>query len=423
MLGCVETGLKSGEEELSEGLSHAEGVEAESLPYLDDGAVGIGTLPFAEIAAPIAIFAWIMRPTELGNDDCPASSGCQAPVDKFSPAPMWSPDSPPYGGGGGGGGGGGTGFTVPVYAPPPPPQDCYACPEATCTPRRTPESLLDEAVVTRTNALPDIEKLFKEGLAFYEGNGSPSPSGTTGTTVAPGENGATDNGSDTDLIKYLHSLLTDFQPPTPGPADPGTGDGTTVPSSSGPTNGNGPTVAPPVSGPKIPQGNPVGAASPTNSGVTEDAATPQTATGGASMGGGNPPATGIGACQPDPTNGAGGPSYRKLVSQGANDAHHIIQHAAVRELSGYSKYLAPAIQLVGPSTQAGTPHALATAVQRLAGGGTYGAEREIGYNALRAAGLSHSDASSAIERADQYFMGSLCMGLDTPTRIPGRRAR
>jgi hypothetical protein len=35
-------------------------------------------------------------------------------------------------------------------------------------------------------------------------------------------------------------------------------------------------------------------------------------------------------------------------------------------------------------------------------------------------GLSQGDAIDAGQRADQYFMGSLCLGLDSPTRVPGQ---
>jgi RHS repeat-associated protein len=150
---------------------------------------------------------------------------------------------------------------------------------------------------------------------------------------------------------------------------------------------------------------------------------PATSSGGDMQGGGSGGGTetGTGECIPEPENGAGGPTYKDLVSQGARDSHHIIQNAAVRDLPDYSRDLAPAIQLAGPSTTPGTPHYAATQAQRLPGGGTYGEERQIAYDALRAAGFSDAEAQAAVERADQYFMGSLCIGLDTPTRIPGNR--
>ncbi|HEX8208797.1 MAG TPA: RHS repeat-associated core domain-containing protein [Longimicrobium sp.] len=69
-----------------------------------------------------------------------------------------------------------------------------------------------------------------------------------------------------------------------------------------------------------------------------------------------------------------------------------------------------------------TPHHAATQAQRRAGGGTYGAERRIGYRALRTAGLSADEARANIVRADHYF-NSLGVQTSTPTRIPGNRPR
>ena len=93
----------------------------------------------------------------------------------------------------------------------------------------------------------------------------------------------------------------------------------------------------------------------------------------------------------------------------------------MREIDGYNRFSAPSIQLDGPSTIKGTPHNIATSIQRQAGGGTYGAERRIGYKALRRAGLSVDDAKSAVRGADKYFMDELGLTLDSPTRIPGNR--
>ena len=114
-------------------------------------------------------------------------------------------------------------------------------------------------------------------------------------------------------------------------------------------------------------------------------------------------------------------TYRGLVDAGQKDAHHIIQDAAMREIDGYNRFNAPSIQLNGPSTTKGTPHNIATSIQRQSGGGTYGAERRIGYKALRRAGVSADDAKSAISGADKYFMDELGLTLDSPTRIPGNR--
>lgn len=109
-----------------------------------------------------------------------------------------------------------------------------------------------------------------------------------------------------------------------------------------------------------------------------------------------------------------------LRAAGKKDAHHVIQDAAARELPGYNTNAAPGIQLAGPANVAGTPHNIATGVQRQAGGGTYAAERRIGYKAMRRAGVSEGDARAAIGRADDYF-GSIGVGPATITRIPGNR--
>lgn len=111
-----------------------------------------------------------------------------------------------------------------------------------------------------------------------------------------------------------------------------------------------------------------------------------------------------------------------LRSAGLKDAHHVIQDAAVRDLAGYDTNLAMGVQLRGPSTAAGSPHYLATQVQRRAGGGTYGAERRIGYRALRRAGVSKSDARRAVRESDAYF-DSIGVTRTTPTRVPGNRDR
>jgi hypothetical protein len=48
-------------------------------------------------------------------------------------------------------------------------------------------------------------------------------------------------------------------------------------------------------------------------------------------------------------------TYDELRKAGLTDAHHIIQDAAVRDVPGYSRGSAPAIQLTGPSTTIGSP--------------------------------------------------------------------
>ncbi len=111
-----------------------------------------------------------------------------------------------------------------------------------------------------------------------------------------------------------------------------------------------------------------------------------------------------------------------LRARGLKDAHHVIQDAAVRDLPGYNTNLAPGVQLKGPSTLANSPHYLATQAQRISGGGTYGAERDIAYRSLRAAGYTDATASQALKEADAYF-ASIGVTPTTPTRIPGNRRR
>jgi len=111
---------------------------------------------------------------------------------------------------------------------------------------------------------------------------------------------------------------------------------------------------------------------------------------------------------------------RDLQAAGVKDAHHVVQDAAVRDLPGYESLQAPGVSLSGPSTQAGTPHYLATMVQRQAGGGSLGAELRIGYKALRVAGYAEETARRAISEASDWFR-SIGATSTTVTRIPGNR--
>jgi hypothetical protein len=113
-------------------------------------------------------------------------------------------------------------------------------------------------------------------------------------------------------------------------------------------------------------------------------------------------------------------SVADLRAAGLKDAHHVIQNAAVRDLPGYSSRAAPGIQLPGPSTAVSSPHYIATQVQRQAGGGTYAAERRIGYKAIRQSGVSQPDARQIISETDNWFQG-IGVTPSTPTRIPGNR--
>jgi len=109
-----------------------------------------------------------------------------------------------------------------------------------------------------------------------------------------------------------------------------------------------------------------------------------------------------------------------LRAAGLRDVHHVIQDAAVRDLHGYNTLLARGVRLPGPSTAVGTPHYIATQVQRQAGGGTLAAEMRIGYKALRRAGYSEAQARQIIAEAGAYFK-SIGATPSTPTRIPGNR--
>ena len=108
---------------------------------------------------------------------------------------------------------------------------------------------------------------------------------------------------------------------------------------------------------------------------------------------------------------------RDLRRAGHKDAHHIIQEAAVRDLPGYDSNSAPGVALPGPSNVPGTPHHATRAVQREPGGGTYAAERRIGYKTLRKAGYTPDEARRAIDDADRYF-ASIGVKRNTVTRIP-----
>ena len=112
--------------------------------------------------------------------------------------------------------------------------------------------------------------------------------------------------------------------------------------------------------------------------------------------------------------------YRTLRSAGIKDGHHVIQDAAVRDLPGYNKGSAIAVELPGPSTKVGSTHYEATQVQRQSGGGTYGAERRIGYKAMRKAGIPQAQDRSIIRIVDEYFK-SIGVKHSTKTRVPGNR--
>jgi RHS repeat-associated protein len=112
--------------------------------------------------------------------------------------------------------------------------------------------------------------------------------------------------------------------------------------------------------------------------------------------------------------------YGDLRKAGLKDGHHAIQDAAVRDLPGYDSSKAPAIRIDGPSTKKGSPHYRATQAQRQPAGGTYGGEKGVAADAMRAAGLSEGQIDQALKECDQYF-NSMGVTDSTPTRIPGNR--
>ncbi|MXN32825.1 RHS repeat-associated core domain-containing protein [Delftia sp. CH05] len=108
-------------------------------------------------------------------------------------------------------------------------------------------------------------------------------------------------------------------------------------------------------------------------------------------------------------------------SNTAKDGHHIIQDAAAKTIPKYSYTGAPAIQLGGPSTKIGSEHYIATQIQREAGGGTYAAERRIGYKAIRKAGLTEEESKCLfLMHVDPYF-NNLGVTSTTPMQTVANR--
>lgn len=105
------------------------------------------------------------------------------------------------------------------------------------------------------------------------------------------------------------------------------------------------------------------------------------------------------------------------------EAHKPLQHAAVRNLPGYTKSQAPSILLDGRSNVKGTQHYKATQVQREPGGGSVGAELPVTARGLDETGaLSPEGRHQAMMEILQYlkFHGHRSV---TPTLIPGNRRK
>ncbi len=107
-------------------------------------------------------------------------------------------------------------------------------------------------------------------------------------------------------------------------------------------------------------------------------------------------------------------AFGSLPSSSQCQRHHIIQDAAVRGVTGYSYYQAPAIELTNAQ------HAAATSAQNAAPYcGTYDDERQVAELALRAAG--DSAPAAALGAADDYFIGGLGLTLSSPLPTPRSR--
>ena len=116
-------------------------------------------------------------------------------------------------------------------------------------------------------------------------------------------------------------------------------------------------------------------------------------------------------------------TYNELRNAGVKDAHHIIQDASVRDVTGYKKGDAPAIQADGPSTKMGSEHYNLTYDQSHATkGGTYGIEKDIGLNSIKnRLGLSKDDLDTISDYLDDYFIGDLGLNNNSVIKIPGNR--
>ena len=116
-------------------------------------------------------------------------------------------------------------------------------------------------------------------------------------------------------------------------------------------------------------------------------------------------------------------TYDELRDAGVKDGHHIVQDASVRDVLGYKKGEAPAIQADGPSTKTGSEHYNLTYDQSHATtGGTYGKEKSIGLSSVeKNLGLSQNDIKTLSNYLDNYFCNNLGLNDDSPIRIPGNR--
>ena len=112
-----------------------------------------------------------------------------------------------------------------------------------------------------------------------------------------------------------------------------------------------------------------------------------------------------------------------MSDAGVNDGHHLLQDAAMRDVDGYSKRSAPAIQADGPSTLIGSEHYNLTYDQSHATqAGTYGIEKKIGLDsATKNLNLNSAESSTLNDFIDNYFVNNLGLNNNSPTRKPGNR--
>jgi hypothetical protein len=116
-------------------------------------------------------------------------------------------------------------------------------------------------------------------------------------------------------------------------------------------------------------------------------------------------------------------TYKQLSEAGVVDGHHLLQDAAMRSITDYSRRDAPAIQADGPSTLIGSEHYNLTYYQAHATqAGTYGIEKQIGLDsATNNLNLSSADRTTLEGFVNDYFVEKLGLNNDSPTRIPGNR--
>lgn len=95
----------------------------------------------------------------------------------------------------------------------------------------------------------------------------------------------------------------------------------------------------------------------------------------------------------------------------------------MRDVDGYARGGAPAIQANGPSTLKDSEHYNLTYAQSHAEqAGTYGIEKQIGLDeVINEFNLNTSDVSTLSSFIDDYFVDRLHINENSTTRVPGNR--